>query len=85
MTPADPDDDHTRRASISTDTTLSQAEYDAGATSDDQDIVIPTWTSGTRYVFLGVPTDEDDISDIEQNGISVFGGFEAVTWRSFQP
>ena len=70
--------DHTRRAAISTDTVLDQTEYDDGTTSDDQDITIPVWTGANRYVFLGVPDDEDDITDIEQNGLSVFGGFEAA-------
>ena len=71
--------DHTRRSAISTDTTLDQAEYDAGTTSDTEVITIPTWTTGTRYIYLGVPEDEDDITDIEQNGVSVFGAWEAVT------
>ena len=70
--------DHTRRAAISTDTTLEQTEYDNGTTSVTQDITIPTWTGANRYVFVGVPEAEDDITDIEQNGVSVFGGFEAA-------
>ena len=72
-------DDHTRRAAISTDTTLDQAEYDAGTTSTTEDITIPTWPSGTRYPFLGVPEAEDDITDVEQGGISEFNTWERVS------
>ena len=70
--------DHTRRAAISEDTALDQDEYDAGTTSVTQDITIPTWPSGSRYVYLGLPDSEVDITDIEQNGVSVFGSFEAA-------
>ena len=74
---------HTRRAAISEDDTLVQAEYDAGTTSMDQDIAIPTWTGANRYVFLGIPEAEDDITDIQQAGFSVFGNWERVTGVSF--
>ena len=75
--------DHTRRAAISTDTTLESTENDTATTSTTQEIVIPTWTTGTRYVFLGVPEDEDDITDIEKNGVSDFGSWEAVAAVAF--
>ena len=75
--------DHTRRAAISTDTTLAQAEYDAGTTSTTEDITIPTWALGSRYPFLGVPEDEDDITDVEQSGISEFNTWERVAGVSF--
>ena len=74
---------HTRRAAISTDTTLSQAEYDAGTTSDTATITIPTWALGSRIVFLGVPEDEGDITDITQSGISEFNTWERVAGVSF--
>ena len=75
--------DHTRRAAISEDETLEQAEYDAGTTSMDQDIAIPTWTGNNRYVFLGIPEAEDDMTDIQQAGFSVFGNWERVAGVSF--
>ena len=75
--------DHTRRAAISEDDTLVQAEYDAGTTSMDQNITIPTWAGVNRYVFLGIPEAEDDITDIQQAGFSVFGNWERVTGVSF--
>ena len=76
--------DHTRRAAISTDTTLEQAEYNDSTTSMTQEITIPTWTMGSRYVFLGVPEAEDDITDIDQNGISEFSDWQRVTGVLFE-
>ena len=76
-------DDHTRRGAISTDVTLDQAEYDASTTSTDQDVTIPTWTQGNRYIFLGVPEDEDDITNIHQSGISEFSSWQRVPGELF--
>ena len=73
-----PPQDHTNRAAISTDTTLTTAEYNAGTTSTTNTITIPTWMTGTRYVFIGVPQDEADITAISQGGINVFAGFQLV-------
>ena len=70
---------HTRRAAISTDETLSQAEYDAGTTSTSQDITMVEWTDGLRrFLFIGVPEDENDITAISIGGINVFGSWVRV-------
>ena len=70
--------DHSRRYAISADEMLSDAEAMAAETSDSQRITGPAWGTGVlRYRFIGVPENEDDISDIEQGGLSVFSAFEA--------
>ena len=69
---------HTRRAAISTDTTLEQSEYDAGTNTDTNVITIPTWSGGRRYLFIGVPEDEGDITNISTGGIDVFSSWERV-------
>ena len=79
-----PPADQTIRGAISTDTTLEQAEYDTSSSSDTQEITIPTWTMGSRYVFLGVPEAEADISDIDQNGISEFSDWQRVPGVMFE-
>ena len=69
---------HTRIAAISADVDLGAAEVAAGETSMDANVMTPTWGDGElRYLFIGVPTGENDISDILQSGISVFSGYEA--------
>ena len=69
--------DHTRRAAISTDTTLAAAEVLAGESSTTRIVRTPTWGTGVfRYVFLGVAEDEDDITDIKQGGVSVLASWE---------
>ena len=73
-----PPQDHTNRAAISTDTSLEEAEVNAGTTSTTGDITLPTWDSGRRYVFIGVPEDEDDITGISSGGIDIFHGFVRV-------
>ena len=71
---------HTRRSAISEDTTLDAAEVAAGMSSTTANVTTPTWGDGVlRYVYLGVPEDQDDITDILQNGVSDFSGWEAST------
>ena len=42
------------------------------------DVVLPAWGQGVlQYVFVGVPEDEGDITDILINGVSAFGGYQA--------
>ena len=80
-----PPADQTIRGAISTDDTLELAEYNAGTTSDTQEIMIPTWTMGNRYVFIGVPENENDITDIDQNGISEFADWATSAWCVREP
>ena len=69
--------DHSRRYAISEDEMLSDAEAMAAETSNSQRITGPAWGAGVqRYRFIGVPEAEDDITDIEQGGLSVFSAFE---------
>ena len=69
---------HTRRAAISADTILIESEAQAGTESTTQVITTPTWAAGVmRYLFVGVPTDEDDITDIASGGISIFSSYTA--------
>ena len=68
---------HERRVAISADTMLEQAEVDAGTTSTTNEVTTPMWGQGVlRYVFIGVPDGEDDITDILYNGLSQFSNYE---------
>ena len=69
---------HTRRAAISTDETLEQTEVDAGTTSTSQAITMPTWSGGRRYLYIGVPEDEGDITGVKAGSIDVFVAWERV-------
>ena len=72
--------DHTRRAAIAAGAALTEAEVTAGTSSMTQVVVAPDstdWPSGTlRTLYLGVPDDEDAITDVEEGGLSVLAGFE---------
>ena len=70
--------DHTRRTAISPNSNLSVAEVTAGESSDSQFVDTPDWDDGEfMYLFVGVPEDENDISDIKSGGVSVFLSYEA--------
>ena len=70
--------DHTRRMARSADTTLTEAEVTAGASSTTSEVALDQWGQGVfEYVFVGVPEDEADITDLLVNGISVLNGFQA--------
>ena len=69
--------DHTRRTAVSQDTTLSGAEVTAGESSTSEFVETPTWMDGTfEYIFVGVPENEADITDIKSGGLSVFSSYE---------
>ena len=72
--------DHTRRAAIAAGAALTEAEVTAGTSSMTQIVTTPSaidWPAGTlRTLYLGVPEDEDAITDVEQGGLSVFLGYE---------
>ena len=72
--------DHTRRAAIAVGAALTEAEVAAGTSSMTQVVTTPdstAWPDGTlRVLYLGVPEDEDAITDVEQGGLSVFLGYE---------
>ena len=70
--------DHTRRGAISEDTTLTAAEINAGTSGTTQMVTMPTWTGGRRYLFIGVPDTEDDITGVSTGGIDVFSAWERV-------
>ena len=63
-----------RRVAVSADTTLTVAEVTAGTSSLTSTVRTPTW-SDQRYIFVGVPTTESDISDISSGGIAVFSSY----------
>ena len=70
--------DHTRRAASSVDLILSEAEVTAGASSTTSTVTLVGWGAGTlEHVFVGVPEDEDDITDLLVSGFSVFASYEA--------
>lgn len=64
---------------ISEDTSLSQTEFDAASTSQTGALVVPAYTSGRRYLFIGVRETENDISAIRTGGINVFHAFQRVS------
>ena len=71
---------HTNYIAISADTTFTEAEFLAGNTSTDENLVAPTFTSPpSQYIAIAVPDDEDDITGITQGGISVFTSWERIT------
>ena len=70
---------HTRRSAISIDEILSQAEFDAGVPSNNQDITMPTWSGGRRYLYIGIPEAEGDLTGVSSGGIGIFPAFERVT------
>ena len=83
--------DRNIKVAISADTVLTVAEINAGMASFTNEIALPTWGQGAlRYVFIGVPTNEPDITDIRAGGFSSFGAYQAVAgevdgfmwWRS---
>ena len=70
--------DHTRRAAISADTTLSASEVSAGTSSTTSTVTLPTWGTGVgRRVFIGVPEGENDVTDILYNNLSQFSNYTA--------
>ena len=71
--------DHTRRGAVSTDETLSQAEVTAGTTSMTQAITMPTWAGSRRFLYIGVPEADGDITGVSTGGIDVFAAWERVT------
>ena len=70
--------DHTRRAAISLDTTLTEAEILAGTTSTVEAIMLPTWTVARQYVCMGVPDEETDITGIFAGPFDVFAAFVRI-------
>ena len=40
---------------------------------------MPTWTGGRRFLYIGVPEDENDVTGISTGGIDVFHAWERVT------
>ena len=75
--------DHTRRGAISTDETLEQTEVDAGTTSTNQKIIMPTWVGGKRYLYIGVPSNEGDIIGVMAGSFDVFTAWERVSGTLF--
>ena len=71
--------DHTRRGAISEDTTLTAAEINTGTSGTTQMVTMPTWTGGRRYLFIGVPSTEDDITGISSGGIDIFTAWVRVS------
>ena len=70
--------DHTRRIARSADEVLSVAEVTAGASFMTSTVTLAEWGQGVfSHIFLGVPEDEDDITDVQINGVSAFNGYEA--------
>ena len=70
---------HTNYIAISADTTFTEAEFLAGNTSTDENLVVPTFTSPPdQYIAIAVPDDEDDIIGITQGGISIFSSWERL-------
>ena len=85
VVPAAPSD-HSRRIARSTDTTLTEGEVTAGHSSTTGDVDLPPWGQGVEeYVFIGVPEDEDDITDFLINGVGAFNGFQAYVDASNDP
>ena len=81
-----PPADHTRRSAISDDAALSDAQAAAGESSNTSTITTPDWGDGVfRTLYLGVPEDEDDISDITSGGLSTFASYEAYLDAMNQP
>ena len=70
--------DHTRRAAISEDETLDTAENTAATTTTSDTVTMPTWTGGTRFLYIGVPEAEGDITGISTGNIDVFTAWERV-------
>ena len=69
--------DHTRRSAISEDNMLEASEAQAGLSSMTNMVTLPNWGIGVlRHIFIGVPEDEDDISDIIFNGLSQFASYD---------
>ena len=68
--------DHTRRSAISEDVILTSTEVNEGNSGTTQTVIIPTWTGGRRYLFIGVPTGENDISGVAAGGIDIFHAWE---------
>ena len=72
-----PPADHIRRSAISDDDALSEAQAAAGESSNTGTITTPDWGHGVfRTLYLGVPEDEDDITDITSGGVSTFDSYE---------
>ena len=74
--------DHTRKVIVSADTTLDGGDLETE--SETQHVVVPggpfSWPNGDlRYIFVGVPTGEADVTNIQSGGISVFGAYQAVS------
>ena len=81
-----PPSDHSRRIARSTDVTLTEGEVTAGASSTTGDVDLAPWGQGVEeYVFIGVPEDEDDITDFLINGVGAFAGFQAYVDASNDP
>ena len=77
---------HTRRIARSTDETLSEAEVTAGMSSTTSTVMLAAWGQGVlEHIFLGVPEDEADITDVEINGVSAFNGYEPYVDGSDDP
>ena len=79
-------DDHTRRIARSADTTLTEGEVTAGASSTTNTVTLPFWGQGVEeYIFVGVPENEADITDVEINSNSAFSGYQAYVDGSSDP
>ena len=70
---------HTNYIAISEDITFTEAEYLAGNTSMSGSLVVPTYSGVQRYIAIAVPDNEGDITNVTQNGVSIFGAWERIT------
>ena len=57
---------------------MTAAEVNAGTSGTTQSVTMPTWTTGRRFLYIGVPEAESDITGISTGGIDVFHAWEAV-------
>lgn len=69
---------HTRYIAISTDDTFDAAEFLAGDSSTNNDLVVPDWTGGRRWIGIAVPDSTGDVSTISTGGFNVSMAFMRV-------
>ena len=69
---------HLNYIAISADTTITAAEYLAGGSSMTADLIVPTYSGVRRYIAIAVPDSTGDITDIQQNGVSIFGAWVRI-------
>ena len=74
----DPVGTYERRAAVSSNALLTTGDISAGTTTNTQIVVMPTWTTGPRFLFIGVPDAEGDITDIRVGGFDNFDNWVRV-------